>query len=127
MSLASSVDRCRSLLLANSEPGVSLPPLQPATDAELAAAEAELGHPLPPELRELYKITREGIVGLFELTNPADLQRSNKVSRGGWKELLFEIEEGERGVEGLKDWPGERPPRQLPLLRECRGYGCVVL
>jgi len=65
--------------------------------------------PLPPELRELYKITREGIVGLFELTNPADLQRSNKVSRGGWKELLFEIEEGERGVEGLKDWPGERP------------------
>lgn len=48
---------------------VPLPPLPPpATDQEIAAAEDELGYPLPYEIRALYSIARAGRIGIIDLS-----------------------------------------------------------
>jgi hypothetical protein len=46
-----------------------LPPLPPpATEEEMAAAEAGLGFPLPDEIRALYSIARGGRIGIFDIS-----------------------------------------------------------
>ncbi len=96
---------------ASPAPLKPLPP--PATEEEMAAAEAGLGFALPEEVRALYSITRGGRIGIFEVT-PIDLITENtRASLASLKELK-EIE-SETGPDP-QHWYGEIPEGDLLVL-----------